>query len=294
MKSNKQELIATLDRVPHGILFSDLDPALSKILIFRNTLHLTLILFSGIEVNSMLVGGELIAVKNREYKTLVLFSRGVPFYTELSGVVSGKPGVATVNTSEDLQAEIWRGEAIKVGQYWYRVAAGNQDAPTSVTLEKRLPVRDGSLRFDADILPLDGDLAEERDLIGGKALKHGVTNDVKEYWRTTVEDLKALKSTNAATSAGTVVSGNTTLLVKIENQEAALVEELIKHKQIPESIVNMSLDARTNSKKLAIARSTKGPKKRKQRDANLFSAIGYGTNSHIKGTLLESIIREKK
>ncbi len=64
-----------------------------------------------------------------------------------TGTVTATPGQQLVKTSTDFRTEIRRGEAIQVGEYWYRVgsaigsgAAGEQiqraAAPTSVTIGK--------------------------------------------------------------------------------------------------------------------------------------------------------------
>ncbi len=44
------------------------------------------------DCTSMIVGGEIIANKNRELKSLVLYPRGVPFLTTLSGTVTATLG----------------------------------------------------------------------------------------------------------------------------------------------------------------------------------------------------------
>ena len=65
--------------------------------------------------------------------------------TYCAGTVTATPGQQLVKTSTDFRTEIRRGEAIQVGEYWYRVgsaigsgAAGEQiqraAAPTSVTI----------------------------------------------------------------------------------------------------------------------------------------------------------------
>ena len=69
--SNKLQLIETIRRSRNGVVLADL----------KNC-------YEGIESDcgSMIVGGDIIAVKNKvEFKSLVLYPRGTPFLTKLSG-----------------------------------------------------------------------------------------------------------------------------------------------------------------------------------------------------------------
>jgi len=71
--SNKVQLIETIRRSKNGVVLADI----------KNC-------YEGIEADcgSMIVGGDIIAVKNKvEFKSLVLYPRGRPFLTKLSGTV---------------------------------------------------------------------------------------------------------------------------------------------------------------------------------------------------------------
>jgi hypothetical protein len=106
------------------------------------------------DVKSLIVGGDIIAVKNSvEFKSLVLYPRGRPFLTKLSGSVTAAPGEQMLQTSGSLATEIRRGEAISVGGSWFRVgsaigsgAEGQQiqrnSAKPSVTLDRDLEVKE--------------------------------------------------------------------------------------------------------------------------------------------------------
>lgn len=50
------------------------------------------------------MSGQIIALKNRDLKTLILYPRGDPFYSRLSGTITAKPREAIVETSTDLQS----------------------------------------------------------------------------------------------------------------------------------------------------------------------------------------------
>ena len=117
---------------------------------------------------SLIVGGAVIAVRNKEKKSAVLFPRGNPFYSRLSGTVSATPGKNLVKTSDDLTTEIMRGEAICIGGegsgsdstgYWFRVATAvgsgaaaqqsdRSKAPPSVTSYERV-LADRNVYHDA-------------------------------------------------------------------------------------------------------------------------------------------------
>ena len=83
----------------------------------------------------MIVGGTIIAVKNKEFKA-VLFPRGQPFFTRLSGEIVATPGYSDLQTTADLRPEIRRGDAIRVGVNgeWYRVSSA---APSGRELDRQ-------------------------------------------------------------------------------------------------------------------------------------------------------------
>jgi hypothetical protein len=75
----------------------------------------------------MIVGGKLIACKNTEKKTIVLYPRGKPFLTTLPGTVTATPGKQIITTSANTTEAIRRGELLQAIQWadscsMYRVA----------------------------------------------------------------------------------------------------------------------------------------------------------------------------
>jgi hypothetical protein len=111
-------------------------------------------------------------------------------------------GSHIVSTADDLTSEIRRGDAILVGQSWYRVssatkpptAGGNgqsrSKAHSSVTSDKELSARNNYHDpFNSNTLPLDGDY-DGSEVFTGKGYKHGCTNDVRDMWNNTAASLK--------------------------------------------------------------------------------------------------------
>ena len=225
---------------------------------------------------SLIIGGDIIACKNKEKQCLVLYPRGDRFFSKLSGTVTATPGQQCIVTSTSLCEEIRRGEAIKVDEYWYRVdsaigsgSAGEQtqrsSAPPSVTLDKELSDKNKYYNtFTVKSLPLDGDFDGDREY-SGVAVKHGCTNDVKDCWKKTVEGLKPF----------------------IGNEEA-LQQELLALKLLSKPFtVSQESKRRLGGKQ----KEKKERQKRKPREAT--SASGYGVNAHLRGTKLEQILRDK-
>lgn len=219
---------------------------------------------------NMIRAGELIAAQNKEKRTLVLFSRGDSFLSELSADVTAHPRDQIVVTAGSLESQVRRGEAVRVGNFWYRVSTTVQGsangqpqraaAPLSVTLDKDLSDRNVYvLPYTAEALPLDGEFEEAVDF-HGKAVKHGATNDVKAYWNLTAEDIKAF-----------------------DKDEMKLVDELVQHKLTSQGRHSAAY------KKTHVVKE-KVQKKRKQREGLLFQ--GVGSNSHLLGTKIGALLQK--
>jgi predicted transcriptional regulator len=208
---NKVELLEEIERVASGISMKEITNPPS---------------YPGIEADchSLIVGGDIIAAKNKEFKA-VLYPRGQPFFTRLSGDVTAVPGSMDLTTSVDLRSEIRRGDAIRVGIRgdWYRVSSAapagreleRQTAPLSVSSERDMSeknvYRDD---FEADSLPLDGDYEGRPEGAGegsgsssssssssssdgkytGGAYRHGCANSIRAVWADTTNDLKKVVS----------------------------------------------------------------------------------------------------
>jgi hypothetical protein len=259
--NNKQQLCENIRRYRNGIVLTDI----------KNC-------YPGIEadVSSLILGGDIIAVKCKEpYNSLVLYPRGQPFLTRLSGTVSATPGQQMVRTSADLQKELRRGEAVQVGEFWYRVgsaigsgAAGEQiqrsAAPTSVSADKDLSDRNVYCDpYTAELMPLDGDFEGDAPFVGS-CFRHGCTTDIKNCWKQTAEELR-----------------------KFSGDGELLHRELV-------SLNLLSRHVSTTGNLLVRQRAQKTKPKRKQSKprAGAAGASLYGVNAHVKGTELEKLIKE--
>ena len=144
----------------------------------------------------LIVGGDIIALKNKEKKSFVMYPRGKPYLTELAGTVRAKPGTLNVETTNSLINEIRRGDAIKIDQTWFRVSSSTNDnnqraaAPFSVTSDKELSDKNVYIyNFNEKSLTLDGEYDGD-NVFEGKAIRHGVSNDVRKSWFETMERIK--------------------------------------------------------------------------------------------------------
>lgn len=260
----KTELLTMIKRVRNGIVFNDIKDC-----------------YTGIEgdVMSLIVGGDIIAVKNKELKSLVLYPRGEPFLSKLSGTVTATPtglNAHRIKTSVDLRGEIRRGEAIQVGDYWYRVGSSvgssqNQTqrsvAPTSVTSDREMSDRNVYIDpFNAETLPLDGDF-EGSDTYNGVAVRHGCTLDIKTCWSKTLESLQPF-----------------------HGEDTALHRELVTLNLISRPLST----AQQNKRKIEKKEKTKRKPRKKQVTAVNRGGSVYGMNTHLKGTGLEKILQETR
>lgn len=264
---NKRELVFTINRIKTGVPLSEIKDC-----------------YDGIEgdVASMVVGGEIIAISNKEKKTLILFPRGVPFYSQLSGTVTATHGKQLVSTSENLTKEIRRGEAIKVGPNWYRVSCAvgsgalheqtqRSKAPTSVNLEKEMSENNKYCTpFNGDCLPLDGDYDHGNNtpngfIFQGIALKHGCTNDVKEIWKKTFETVEP----------------------NVEDDQF-IHQELIRLGLIRSTVLQNEKKKKVNDNK------DKEKKKRQVRARRETRTDVLGVNAHLRGTAIEKILNETR
>lgn len=250
--ANKSELIQVIDRVQSGIAVCDIT---------------TPPCYPGIEMDiaNLIVGGDVIACKNKALKTAILYPRGRPFLSVLDGGVTATPGQQSIRTSNSLLAEIRRGDAIGLSGSWYRVAsnvgtAGSHQAerataPLSVTSDMELSDRNVYRDlYDSSTLPLDGDYDGET-LYVGPALRHGVGNDIRNLWKQTLDKAKEFKEGDS------------------------LRLELVKCKLLS--------SVGTQQKSLLKLKEKKGKerKKRKARDT------GRVFNAHLKGSALDEAMK---
>ena len=247
--SNKYELVNVIDRSKSGLSRADL-----------------LNCYPGIEsdISEMITNGDIIAVKNRETRIEILYPRGTPFFSKLSGNISGQVNSQILITSEDLREEIRRGEAIFVDGHWYRVGSnlfnrpGSQPQrakpPLSVTSHEDLSSKNEyAVPFTSTEVPLDVNIPSSfKDLQG---MKYGCTNDVKLRWKRTLEDMRRF------------------------SDESKLQAELLRLKLLTKPGIASTQRVHTNlleSKRI----------KRKTRTSK-FTRL---TNTHLKGTAIGDLL----
>jgi hypothetical protein len=252
---NKHELVRGIDRVKCGILMSDVQDCYPN---------------AASDINLMILGGEVIACKNSEKKSMVLFPRGQAFLTKLTGDVTAKPSSNLVETSHNVQNEIRRGDAVRVGDSWFRVSSAIRNGssverskmPPSVTSDKAWPDRLVFFdEFNATTLPLDGDYDGTEEYKAGVAVRHGCSNDVRSQWLETAGQFRQ----NIA-------------------DEHALLSELVKQNLVTRS-GSVSVAQR---RKPTTTISGQIKKQRKQR----VSTVTSHHNAHLKGTQLERIVSD--
>mmetsp|Transcript_22677 Transcript_22677/g.33142 ORF Transcript_22677/g.33142 Transcript_22677/m.33142 type:complete len:352 (+) Transcript_22677:58-1113(+) len=185
---HRGELLRMVERVKSGISVKDIIDCYVGI---------------SADIKDIILSGEVMACKNSETRDTVLFPRGDTFLCPLSGTVSAVPGRQLVETSTDLRSEVRRGDAVRVSSSWFRIAcavstSGNQPAraspPLSVSSVKSLSARNVYVDVFSDtVMPLDGDY-DGTEPFKGTVYKHGCTNDIRDKWHGTVDDIKKLRS----------------------------------------------------------------------------------------------------
>ncbi len=191
---DRATLLAQINRCKHGVKWSDLTDAYDDV---------------ERDLQKLLTGGEILGVNNPEERDKVLFPRGDHFLVELDGCVTvdlpeipvepeDKNDLARMDAyKQELlrvkhmrqaashlikidvnpRTQIRRGEAVRVGNEWFRVSSAVREgvsldnqppraqAPPSVVSMKDLSKKnevDGYVRrFDQHTLPLDGSLSGE-------------------------------------------------------------------------------------------------------------------------------------
>lgn len=243
----------------------------------------------------MIDGGEIIAIKNNDMKTFVLYPRKTPFLTELTGEVQIEPSNNIVSDSNneiqrsseagrdgsrptDFLKEIRRGEAVQIGESWYRVSSTirkglereqlkRSKPPLSVTLNKELSsLNEYTDEFTKGKLPLNKPYSGA-GLFKGKAKRHGCTLDVKELWR------KAFDDDNVK---------------DVIIDEFRITQELVRH--------NLILPRKNQDDSAAKRRATiageKNTKKRRKTRASV--DIEKSHNSHLAGFEIAEILKETR
>ncbi len=197
--TNRNELMKLIDRHAMGISLNDVKTAYKT---------------AEQDVEKMLVGGDIIACKNKEKKDQTLFPRKRPFLAQLSGTASYYPGKSAITTDKDVSTEIRRGDAIGVGDNWFRIDMSLEGARTNqperarpplsvchIPLPEKAAPRKYDRPFTSTEIPLDGVVdsmkkpkKDRSDLYEGPAVKHGVTNDIKTIWDKSMEGMRKFRS----------------------------------------------------------------------------------------------------
>lgn len=197
---NKMQLLKILERIPEGMPLDDLIDC-----------------YVGVEndLKELTHTGDVICLKNAEKGADVYYSRGAPFLVDVSGVATVEPGSYLTHSSQDVSTELRRGDAVRIGEHWFRVSAAVKTSssarPTQfagMTTKSVSSTRDPNVskkirfmfKFDKDHLPLDmpfpnakkqhvaGDHWDTLPKRGQKfqLAKHGCTNDIRQLWRDTL------------------------------------------------------------------------------------------------------------
>ncbi len=211
------------------------------------------------------MNGDIIGCTNKETRDTVLFPRGVPFITQLSGMVIGQADMKSVTTQCDLTKEIRRGDAIRLGETWYRVSSAvgaksndpiRAKAPLSVTSIQDMSDRNIYIdTFNESTLPLNGEMV---DSYSGNAYKHGCTNDLRDLWQGTLENVKLFR-----------------------NSDMALQEELLRLRLVTRDQTQSLKKSR--SEVVNLDDNSKSRKKIRRRELKI-------TNTHLKGTEMGNIL----
>ena len=121
-------------------------------------------------------------------------------------VVTAVPGSDYAACSMDITKEIRRGDAVLICESWFRVdcriegSRSNQPErakpPLTVSSVESHDVKGRNIyckKFDESTIPLDGDF-DGIETFTGKALKHGCSNDLRDMWKRTAEQLQPFMS----------------------------------------------------------------------------------------------------
>jgi hypothetical protein len=217
--------------------------------------------------------GQVIACKNKDkdHKDIILYPRQQPFFVNLSGEIRALPGKEEVETSIDLTSEIRRGDAILVGENYFRVdcrisgGRANQPerarAPLSVSSLTTHDLRGKNvyyLDFTDKCIPLDREF-DGMEPFTGKALKHGCTNDIRDLWKKSQEVAFPLLS-----------------------DQVRLQDELIRLKLLTRPGSEIATKSKIGDGE---------PKQKRMKTTQKQSRFNRQTNTHLIGTELGAVLK---
>ena len=130
--------------------------------------------------------------------------------------MTAEHGEDFVKCSLDNTLEVRRGDALLVGDCWFRVDCRIEGSRSNQPERAKPPLTVSSVeshdrkgrnvyckKFDGSVIPLDGDFDGNYDdgnsdstSFIGKAFKHGCSNDIRDLWHTTAEKVEPFKSEN--------------------------------------------------------------------------------------------------
>jgi hypothetical protein len=172
------------------------------------------------DIDLAIKSGEIIACRNEETKDRVLFPRRYSYLTQLSGSMTVLPHKSYIKTSCSVTHEIRRGDAINIQDEWFRISSSTKSnskseplravAPLSVSSEKEMSSMNVYIeKFDEGVLPLD-DVFNCTEEMSTSAWKHGCTNDLRQLWSQTIDEMRHLND-NAAVEKELVALGIITI-----------------------------------------------------------------------------------
>nr|CCA15575.1 conserved hypothetical protein [Albugo laibachii Nc14] len=200
---NQIQLLKMLDRTPEGIPMEDLMDCYVDV---------------ERDLQRLARSGEVICVKNAEKGAEVFYPRDMSFLVDVSGITTAEPGSYITHSSQDVTNEIRRGDAIRIGNHWFRVSGAvktsnaSRPAPFAGMSSKSVSsVRDPNtskkvrylFKFDKDHMPLDAPFPDANnhtiasmdrwDALPKRGpkfqmTKHGCTNDIRELWQNTMHN----------------------------------------------------------------------------------------------------------
>lgn len=244
------------------------------------------------DIDELIFSGEIIAIPNKEAKDVVMFPRGRPFISKLSGDVTITLNSDVAVTSTDLRHEIRRGDAIEVGGVWYRVSGllvnNRNRAPPSVSSTHDInTTHEFALKYTETSLPLSNPVAElppASSIVKSEngsststssatntatvaSYKHGCSNDIRDRWVKSVDDIR---------------------IKEIVKDDRRLEDELLKLGLIKKDGVFSGLASGNQKRRLDDDNANKQKRPRKV-NSNKFNRI---TNVHLIGSTIGKILKE--
>lgn len=224
------------------------------------------------DIKALITSGQVIACKNKEkdHKDIILYPRYQPFFVGLSGEARVVPGKEIVEISSDITGEIRRGDAVLLGDNYFRVdcrisgGRSNQPerakAPLSVSSIESHDLRGKNkyyLDFTDKTLPLDREF-DGTEAFSGRALKHGCTNDIRDLW-----------------------------IHSFETAQPFLTDQT----RLQDELIRLKLLTRPGSDIATKSKGSGEPKQKRMKKAERQNRFNRQTNTHLIGTELGGVLK---